>query len=294
MYDQRTFAFQVSEAVEGIKRTGVMNLATITTVGLSLFILGGFLLGLRNLNVFLDGLQTSYELTIFLERGADRQQADLLGQNLELDPAVATVRFVPKDEALAAMAAELEGEGQAFPELEKNPLPDAYQVLIREGIDFEAFRARVMTYPAVAEVSAGQEWVGKALALVEIARAVGLSMVLILGGASLLIIWNTVQLTVHARREEIEIMALVGATNWFIRVPFLIEGFLQGTSGALLAMGGLFMGYSFLVGKIHAIAPFLPLVTATGELALMGSQILLMGMVLGLLGALLSLRKILV
>lgn len=271
-----------------------MNLATVTTVALSLAILGGFLLGLRNLNHMLDRLQGAYELTIFMRPDADEDSRKLLLQNLTLDPAVASTTFVSRDEALAQLEADLRGSGQAVPRLERNPLPDAYKVLVKEGSDFDAFRHRLAAYPGVDEIASGQDWVARALALVELARAIGLVLVLVLGGASLLIISNTIALTVHSRRDEIEIMQLVGATNWFIRVPFLIEGLLQGTVGALVAVAMLFAGYSFLLQEIHKIAPFLPLVTASGELLRLGAQLTLMGMILGLLGALLSLRKILV
>lgn len=294
VYDIRTFVFQVSEALDGIRRTGVMNFSTVTTVAVSLAILGGFLLGLRNLNAILDRLQSSYEITVFLEPAAPQAGIQLLQQNLGVDPAVNRFRFVGRDEALESIARDLQAGGQVFPKLERNPLPDAFQILVREGTDFPAFKRRILGYPGVDEVSSGQDWVERALALVELARAVGLLLVLVLGGASLLIIANTIRLTVHSRREEIEIMQLVGATNWFIRVPFLIEGFLQGTAGALLALGLVFGSYHFLVGQIATIAPFLPLVTSAGELARLAAQILLMGMILGLLGALLSLRKILV
>lgn len=294
MPDTRNMLFQLRESLEGIHRTGVMNLATITTVAISLSILGGFLLGLRNLNLMLDNLQSAYEVTVFLRQDADEKIRKLLLQNLDIDPAVASVSFVSREEALRTLEADLEASGQVMPQLERNPLPDAYRILIREGSDFHGFRERLVAYPGVDEISSGQEWVARVLALVRLARAVGLLLVLVLGGASLLIISNTISLTVHSRRDEIEIMQLVGATDWFIRVPFLIEGFLQGITGGVLAVTLIFSGYSFLTREIHQIAPFLPLITATGELLRLGVQLVLMGMILGLLGALLSLRRILV
>lgn len=294
MTDGRNILFQLREALEGIHRIGVMNLATITTVAISLSILGGFLLGLRNLNLMLDNLQSTYQVTVFLQPTADEPMRKLLLQNLELDPAVSSVTFISRDEALHSLEEDLKQSGQVMPQLDRNPLPDAYRILIREGSDFQAFRERLQSYPGVDEISSGQEWVAKLLALVRLARAVGLLLVLILGGASLLIISNTISLTVHSRRDEIEIMQLVGATDWFIRVPFLIEGFLQGVTGGVLAVTLIFFGYGFLTREIHQIAPFLPLITNTGELLRLGIQLVLMGMILGLLGALLSLRRILV
>jgi len=292
MTDTRPLLFQLQESLDGIRRTGVMNLATVTTVALSLSILGGFLLGLRNMNRWLDNLQSVYEVTVFLEPGTGDEVRKLLRQNLTLDPAVLSARFVSRDEALAQLEADLRQSGQEVPRLDENPL--AYRAHIQQGIDFPAFRQRLAAYPGVGEIASGQDWVEQALALVKLTRAVGLVLVLVLGGASLLIIANTIALSVHSRRDEIEIMKLVGATNWFIRTPFLIEGLLQGSAGALLAVVLVFAGYSFLAAEVHEITPSLPLITAWAELARMAVQLLFMGMILGLLGALLSLRKILV
>lgn len=290
--DPKTFLFQLTEALDGIRKARASHVATVTTVALALMILGGFLLGLQNLNRFLDGLQASYEITVFL--GSESTEADrlLLQENLSVDTAVAEIQFLPKAMALEELRRDLEQEGQIFPYLPENPLPDAYRITLHEGANFPEFRKRLAAIPAIEEVSVGEKWVSKALSLVRLVRMVGLALILVLGGASMLIVSNTIALTIHARRDEIEIMKLVGATDWFIRVPFLIEGFLHGLLGGLLGIMAVLFSYFFLVTRLHEIVPELPLIQDPFSLAKLSFQLILMGTVLGLLGALTSLRRI--
>lgn len=288
----RRMGFHVREAVSGIKATGVMNLATITTVALSLFILGMFLLFLRNLNEFLDDLRTQYQVTLFLRADVTEPQREAVVGRLEGDPDVVRVTLIPRELALQTIREELEASGTQLPALDQNPLPDCIEFQVKEGANFTALLERFLALPGVSEVSRGQEWVGRIMQVVTLVRVVGLTLVLILGTASLLIVANTIKLTVYARRQEIEIMKLVGATNWFIRIPFLIEGFLQGLMGAALAVGILMLGYHVLVGEVIRIAPFVRVITDTGELTKLSLQIGALGVVLGLLGSLLSLRKV--
>ena len=290
----RRLGFHVREALFGIRATSVMNLATVTTVALSLFILGMFLLFLRNLNMFLDDLRTQYQVTIFLKRDVSVQTRDLLVSRLEADSDILKVSIITRETALENIRSELAASGSLLPSLKENPLPDCIEFQVRENANYPALLKRCTDLAGVAEVSRGQEWVGKVMQIVRLVRFVGLTLVLILGTASLLIVANTIKLTVYARRQEIEIMKLVGATNWFIRIPFLIEGFLQGLMGAALAIGILMMGYHVLIGEVARIAPFIQVISDTGELTKLSLQIALLGVVLGLLGSLLSLRRILV
>ena len=271
-----------------------MNLATVTTVALSLFILGMFLLFLRNLNIFLDDLRNQYQITLFLENSVTLEQRTSILEDLEKNIFVVDITFIPKEKALNSIRDELSNAGSTLPELKSNPLPDTIEMYVKEATPYEALLMECSKIKGIAEVSRGQEWVGKVMQIVRLVRLIGLTLVLILGTASLLIVANTIKLAVYARRQEIEIMKLVGATNWFVRIPFLIEGFLQGLIGAIIAVVILMVGYHWMAGEIHRIAPFLQIIRDTGELTKLSLQIILLGVVLGLLGSLLSLRRIMV
>ena len=290
----RRFGFHAREAIFGIASTSVMNLATVTTVALSLFILGMFLLFLRNLNIFLDDLRNQYQITLFLERGIEATQRTSILDTIRKNDYVVDVSLITKEQALNTIRDELNNAGSTLPELQKNPLPDTIEMYVKESAPYEALLQECSQLKGVADVSRGQEWVGKVMQIVRLVRVIGLTLVLILGTASLLIVANTIKLAVYARRQEIEIMKLVGATNWFVRIPFLIEGFLQGLVGAIIAVAILMAGYHWMAGEISRIAPFLQIIRDTGELTKLSLQIILLGVVLGLLGSLLSLRRIMV
>lgn len=285
----RNLGFHLREAFDGFRQAFAMNLATLSTVAITLFILGSFLLFMRNMNENLKALRSQLQLTVYVTKDLTDPQKQALTRRFESDPAVLSHKFVSRDQALDSVK---EWMGWSDFEVRDNPLPESYDLRLQEGIDFDAFVARAKSWPGVEDLSVGEREVGAILKLVDLARSVGLVLVLVLGSASLMIIANTIKLTVYARRTEIGIMKLVGATNWFIRTPFLIEGFLQGLFGAVIALGILLAGYPVLVSRLLAIAPFLKLVNETSDLLRLSWQLVTMGVLLGLLGSLISLRRI--
>ncbi|MBI3894278.1 MAG: ABC transporter permease [Candidatus Wallbacteria bacterium] len=281
--------FHAQEAFDGLRQAVVMNLATLSTVAITLFILGSFLLFMRNMNENLKMLRSQLQLTVYLKKDISDVQRTELVSRLQGDPSIVNFKFVGRDAALKTVK---EWMGWSDFEVRDNPLPDSFDVRLQEGVDFDAFVARAKTWPGVDDLSVGEKEVGALIKLLDLARSVGLVLVLVLGTASLMIIANTIKLTVYARRTEISIMKLVGATNWFIRTPFLIEGFLQGLVGAAVALSLLLTGYPVVVSRLKSIAPFLRFVTDSSDLFRLSWQLVLMGVLLGLLGSLISLRRI--
>ncbi|MBI4866200.1 MAG: ABC transporter permease [Candidatus Wallbacteria bacterium] len=272
-----------------MRQAVVMNLATLSTVAITLFILGSFLLFMRNMNENLKLLRSQLQLTVYLKKELTEPQKTELVSRLQGDPSIVNYRFVGRDAALKTVK---EWMGWSDFEVRDNPLPDSFDVKLHEGVDFDAFVSRAKNWPGVDDLSVGEKEVGALIKLLDLARSVGLVLVLVLGTASLMIIANTIKLTVYARRTEISIMKLVGATNWFIRMPFLIEGFLQGLLGAAIALALLLTGYPVVVARLSGIAPFLRFVTDSADLFRLSWQLVLMGVLLGLLGSLISLRRI--
>ncbi|MBI4872939.1 MAG: ABC transporter permease [Candidatus Riflebacteria bacterium] len=285
----RGLTFHFREAFDGFRQAFVMNLATLSTVVITLFILGSFLLFMRNMNENLKALRSQLQLTVYIKQDLTDVQKRELTRKFESDASIVNYEFISRAKALASVK---EWMGWSDFELRENPLPESFDLRLQDGIDFDAFVARARQWPGVADLSVGEREVGALLKLVDLARSVGLILVLVLGTASLMIIANTIKLTVYARRTEISIMKLVGATNWFIRTPFLIEGFLQGFFGALIALTILLVGYPVLVARLQSIAPFLKLVASSAELFRLAWQLMTMGVLLGVLGSLISLRRI--
>ena len=284
--------FHLREALRGLRHSKVMALVTITSIALSLAVLGSFLLFLKNAGVFLGRLHDQYKLIVYLKEGAETDSVTQLKRRFESDPAVETVSYVSKEQALKLVLDDLDDKGWVLKTLEKNPLPDSFEIKVSERADVVDLVKRLESDRAVARVSSGQDWVAGILRFVSITRYCGLVLVVVLGLSSLLIVGNTIWLTVYARRDEIAIMRLVGATNWFIRTPFLIEGLVTGIAGALLSFAILVIGYRFLLGQVQLVAPGITGFVGWPELRRLGSQLVVMGGLLGFLGSLVSLRRL--
>jgi cell division transport system permease protein len=285
-------SFHVKEALRGLRHSKLMAIVTVTSIALSLCVLGSFLLFLKNAGVFLSRLHDQYKLIVYLKEGVDTESLTSLKRRFESDSAVETVSFVSKEQALKLVMDDLDDKAWVLKTLQKNPLPDSFEIKVTEHADVVDLVRRLESDRAVARVSSGQDWVAGILRFVSITRYLGLVLVVVLGLSSLLIVGNTIWLTVYARRDEIAIMRLVGATNWFIRTPFLIEGLLTGIAGALCAFVMLTIGYRFMLGQVHGLAPGLTGFVGWAELRRLGSQLVVMGGLLGFLGSLVSLRRL--
>lgn len=289
-----TLLYHLQEALKGFRHGGVLSMATITTVAISLTILGGFLLFQANINNWVNHLENQLEISFYLKDSAREAQIRRLMDKLENDTRVRDFKVISREQALLDLGREL-GEDSALLEgLDSNPLPDSVQIQLKPIDDFNTFRSEYSKFEAIEDSSSGQDWVQSLMQLIGLSRSSGLAMLLLLGLANLIIIGNAIRLTVFARRQEIEIMRLVGASNWFIRAPFLIEGVIQGLLGSLVATTILAIAYGLMHDRLILIFPNLELITYSAELIQLYLRLVFLGIALGFLGSLLSLRRFLV
>jgi len=289
-----TLLYHLQEALKGFRHGGVLSMATITTVAISLTILGGFLLFQANINNWVNHLENQLEISFYLKDSAREAQIRRLMDKLENDTRVRDFKVISREQALLDLGREL-GEDSALLEgLDSNPLPDSVQIQLKPIDDFNTFRNEYSKFEAIEDSSSGQDWVQSLMQLIGLSRSSGLAMLLLLGLANLIIIGNAIRLTVFARRQEIEIMRLVGASNWFIRAPFLIEGVIQGLLGSLVATTILAIAYGLMHDRLILIFPNLELITYSAELIQLYLRLVFLGIALGFLGSLLSLRRFLV
>ncbi len=290
----RTLAYHFKQSMAGFRRSGIMAMATVSTVAASLMILGSFLLFHGNLNLLLKNLQGQLKVHFYLKDTSRQEEIAGFVQALKKEKAVMDYNIVSKQDAIELMRKDLGEDGILLNNLTYNPLPNTITVTLKPIDEARGFRERFSSHPIVEITSSGKDWVDKVLNLMYLSRVTGSVMVIFLGLASLFIISNTIRLTVFARRQEIEIMRLVGATNWFIRSPFLMEGVMQGILGAATATAFLATGYFFLQEKIVELFPGLVLLSSSAELIPLYLKLFFLGIALGLLGSLLSLRRFLV
>lgn len=238
------------EGLKSVIRNGWMSVASVNAVALSLLILGLFYLLVSNIHQFTFELENQLEMKVFMEPTSDEAEVKAIEDQLRNDPSVKEVQFIPKEEGLEQFVASL-GERSALLEglKEENPLPDAFVVQTYQPEQIAPLAEKLKALESVGNVIYGQEYVDKLLTFTDGVRWVAVILVLLLALTAVFLIANTIRLTIFSRRREIEIMKLVGATNWFVRSPFLVEGILLGLLGAAVSALILVAGYWVLVDK---------------------------------------------
>jgi cell division transport system permease protein len=239
-------------------------------------------------------LESQVQVTVYIKDGTGKEKIAELGDEIKKLPGVAKVDFVGKDEALRHFAERLGERKELLDSLgSNNPLPDAYEVHMDSPEQVKSAVTRISRLDNVEETMFGQEVIEQLFSLTRILRVGGVVLIIFLALATLFIISNTIRITVFSRRKEVNIMKYVGATDWFIRWPFLLEGMLLGLAGSLLAVILLVWSYGMIIDQIHASLPFLPLVPRTPLLYYASVFLVIAGMGIGALGSSISLRKFL-
>lgn len=294
----RRLVYFVRRALGSIRENPLINLVTVGTIAIAMLLFGSFLLLFGNLRAVVDRLGGDVQISVYLKDAATPPQIAALGERLKHVPEVSETTLQTKSEALAQYRKDNPEDAALLAELDGNPFPASYRVLLvpahRDADTVTRLAADLARDPAVDDVEYGQEWIGRFTAFLKLLQAGGIGLGVMLVIAVVFVVSNTIKLAVFARRDELEIMQLVGATDLFIRVPYLLEGMLQGLSGALLAVGGLWAVYrAFSRQAAHALAPvfgtshleFIP----AGQLGLL----LLGGVLLGTLGSFFAMGRFL-
>ncbi|AJQ26122.1 permease-like cell division protein FtsX [Pelosinus fermentans] len=288
----RTMEYFIKEALSSLKRNGLMSFASVTTVALSLLILGMFLVMVLNLNNMASTLESQVQISVYLQDGLTDHEMREVGTRITKIPGVVQVNFVGKEEAMNRFKERL-GEQQGLLNAlgEANPLPNAFEVKVDKTERVKAAAQAMMQFKGVENAKFGQEVVEQLFALTKMVRIFGLVIIVFLALAALFIISNTIRITVFARRKEIGIMKYVGATNWFIRWPFLLEGMMLGFGGALVAVLFLNETYGILIHQVYETLAFLPLIPQYPFITNISVVLLVTGTVIGALGSTISLRR---
>ena len=287
-----------AHALINLIRAGWGGLASIATIGMLFLIIGIFLLMVLQVNALVAKWREQFHLSVFLEDRITQTQLEILEKRIQNEAAVKSITFTSKQEALANFRRELKGQESLLEGLGDDPLPASFQLKIREGYHspdalkrLSAFLSRL---EGVEDIQYGQEWIERISNAAQIMKALGIIIGLVLTLGSVLIVSNTIRLAVYARAGEIEIMRLVGATKAYIRAPFLVEGMLQGSLGALLALGVLFVAYRYVAGTFKLASPLFSTAAQQGFLepsmmaALVGG-----GALVGAIGSSLSVSRFL-
>jgi cell division transport system permease protein len=228
------------EAILSFQRAPLLSVLSVTTIAFSLFTVGLFGLVAVNLREALKGLEERVEIVAYTLRGTPSETIALATQDIVAFPEVEDVSYVSEEEALRRARAELVEFRDAYRDIQVNPLPASIEVRMKDGYrdaaTVERVAQRLRGFGFIEDVRFGREWVQKLDHLRNITGIVGLVIGLAFASVAVVIIGVTIRLTILQRAREISIMRLVGATNWFIRGPFLLEGALKGLLGGLLSL----------------------------------------------------------
>lgn len=286
--------FFLVEALTNIRKSGVMSFITVSTITISLVLMGTFLLVTMNMESFLSQIQSEALVTVYLNRNADIDSANTLSLRITSLDEVENVQVILPEQAANELFSDPNDRDllQIGIEGEENPLPITLRIKIRNSLDLKPILKKLKNESLVDSVSYGEELYKQLDGLSRLLWVVSLIVVVLLGLASLFIVYNTVRLTLFMRREEIIIMKLVGATNWFVRGPFIVEGFIEGLFASTLAIILLFISYNFVLAKLSELIPFFNSDISVEQHFKLAVKLFMMGIVLGVSGSLISLRDI--
>ncbi len=274
-------------------RTPVATLLNVGVIGIALALPVGLYVALVNAQGFVNSAASDPQLSVFLAFDADRADADRIGARLKQHPGVREARFVPRDLALKELKAST-GLADVVDSLPQNPLPDAFVVLPQDKAPeaLENLRSEMSRWPKVTYVQFDTAWAQRLQAGFKLARLAAGLLATLFAFALVAVTYNTIRLQVLTRREEIEVSKLIGATDPFIRRPFLYFGALQGLAGGLAAWAIIWGGIQLLNG---ALAELAQLYAASVELRHLSPQdslsLLLFSAGLGWFGAWLSVNQ---
>ncbi|WP_157109751.1 permease-like cell division protein FtsX [Thermanaeromonas toyohensis] len=290
----RTWGYFFRQAFLSLWRNAWMSMAAGTSVAVTLFILGAFILLVLNINFIALALQSNLEIAAFLRVDTPRSQALALKHQIQNLPGVKEVELVTKEQGLKILAQQFGSEEELLGATGGvNPLPDYFRIKVEDASRISEIAAAIQNLPAVEKVNYGQAVVERLLAVIRWLRYLGVGIIGLLGIASLMLLMITIRLAVYARRREINIMKYVGATDWFIRWPFLLEGLLIGLFGGGVAAGILAWGYGPLTHKIKLSLFFLPLIEDPAVVRYTTLGLVGGGGFVGALGSLLAIHRFL-
>jgi cell division transport system permease protein len=263
--------YALREALAAFRRAPVLTGLSATMIGLSLFVVGLFGLAAWNVRAVVQDVESRVEVVAYLRDDAAAGPVGLAREEISGFPEVREVRYVSREEALAIAREQLRELTNIFGNLESNPLPASLEISLHTGQrDADVVRSvaqRISGYGFVEEVRYGEDWLDKVFILRRAAAVATLTLGLGFAAVAALIIGAAVRMAIFARRDEIIIMRLVGATDSFIRLPFVVEGLITGLIGAVLALGGTWGVFRLLSGAVFQLEWLPPSYLAAGLVA---------------------------
>lgn len=284
------------ESFKSISRNGWMTFASVSAVTVTLLLVGVFLVIMMNLNHIANNVQNDVEIKVYVDNAADSKMKTAIGNKIEAISEVDSVVFSNKEKELNNLIDDLGENGEVFKPFEQdNPLRDAFIIKTKTPEDVIKVAKEIEKFEYVQSVKYGQGYVEKLFDFVKISRNIGIVLIIGLVFTAMFLISNTIKITITARRREIEIMRLVGATNSFIRWPFFLEGLWLGVLGSIIPIVLIATLYSnvYEYATPQITVKFVELLPAGTFIWQVAAILLFIGAFIGMWGSLMSVRKFL-
>lgn len=288
-----TLTRHIRESIKSISRNGWMTFASVSAVTVTLLLVGVFMVIMMNLNKVASDLENDVEIKVLIDTQADKEAETTLQQQIKELPGVESMKYSSKEHELNGLKKDFGEDLSLFKQ--SNPLRNVLYVKAANPQQTAKVAKQIDAFANTYEVLYGKGKIEKLFSFVNISRNVGIVLIIALLLTAMFLISNTIKITITARRKEIEIMKLVGATNWFVRIPFILEGMWLGLLGSIIPIAVVTILYTQFY---NAIAPKLQgeifqLLKVTPFIFEIDLLILLMGVLIGIWGSFMSVRKFL-
>jgi len=287
----RPFYF-LKESLISFRKNWIISMAGITTVALSLLLVGSFMLFAFAMNNIIKSTEQKVEIVAFLVEGVPAESVEALQAEVMSWDEIKKVTYVSKDQALERLKRDFK-DTDMLKMIEGNPLPASLEISMKTPQSADDVYSRLKGRAEIDDIRHDRLTVERLFAVTKVARWFIAIFVSLLAFASLVLIANAIRLAIYARRKEVAIMRLVGASNWFIRWPFLLEGIMQGLIGALIAVTLLYLAKVTLIDKIKGALQFLPISSSPHEFYQLVFGLVVAGIVIGVAGSAIALRRFL-
>jgi cell division transport system permease protein len=283
-------------ALRDIRDHKFLNTVTIITIAISILIVSAFALFFVNANEIINSWKKGIKIMVYLKPDTPETKLSELIRKIQHMEGIRNVRFISKNEAFQELKKQMRRQSSLFENLKENPLPDAFEILLKSSFQnqekVEMLATSIESLPQVDEVEYGQRWLGQFTNFFNLFRLTGYAMGILFFMATLLIVANTIRLVLYSRRDEVEIMRLVGATDSFIKAPLYIQALIQGAFGGIIGLAVLFISFLLISSSMgQGISPGLFTIRFLSPGALCG--IILVSIFVGWIGCYLSLKQFL-
>ncbi|MFB6468955.1 permease-like cell division protein FtsX [Cytobacillus sp. Hz8] len=292
----RTLRRHFRESAKSLSRNGWMTFASVSAVTVTLILVGVFFVIMMNLNRVATTIEEDVEIRVHIDLTANQQQRDLLRKEIENIPEVKGVQFSSKKQELQHLIDSMGEEGKAYKLFEQdNPLNDVFIVKTKNPTDTIKVAKQIEKFQYADKVKYGQGKVENIFKSIKVSRNVGLVLIIGLLFTAMFLISNTIKITIIARKNEIEIMRLVGATNAFIRWPFFLEGLWLGLLGSIIPIALVSTAYYYAYGYLQPRLEgnFIQILDYSPFVYQVAFLLVVMGALIGIWGSLMSVRKFL-